>query len=100
MWACSRPEPVVAKMRRIFDDDEDRNALCVPPEQALASAPKLKRLWKARNSLSAKLSERRARLKREGIIAHEYATDEDSSTGAEDDGDRERSLGAHAVSLE
>jgi hypothetical protein len=45
-------------------------ASCATPELAKQAMPKLRRLWKARNELSSKLSERRAMLRREGIIDH------------------------------
>jgi hypothetical protein len=45
-------------------------ASCATPELAKQAMPKLKRLWQARNELSSKLSERRAMLRREGIIDH------------------------------
>jgi len=56
---------------------------CVPAEAALSAIPTIKRRWRARNTLGSKLSERRAKLKREGIIADTLATDESSS---DDDG--------------
>jgi len=63
-------------------------AMCAPLEQCMAGVPKLKRLWKARNSLSSKLSERRAMLKREGIIT-DVAVVSDSSTDDDDDEESE-----------
>jgi hypothetical protein len=45
-------------------------ASCATPELAKQAMPKLKRLWQARTELSSKLSERRAMLRREGIIDH------------------------------
>lgn len=62
-------------------------ATCVPTEDTLKGIPTIKRLWRARNTLSAKLSERRAKLKREGIISDSIGTDESSSENEEDASD-------------
>jgi hypothetical protein len=59
-------------------------ASCVPPERTIEGIPKLKRLWRARNTLGSKLSERRAKLRREGIITDEADSDE-SASDSEDD---------------
>jgi hypothetical protein len=63
--------------QHIFTADRKRGqhynhmqASCATPELAKQAMPKLRRLWKARNELSSKLSERRAMLRREGIIDH------------------------------
>jgi len=60
------------------------------PEQTHQALPKLKRLWKARNTLSSKLSERRAKLRREGIIDDDHdqsfeSDDDDDTDDANDD---------------
>jgi hypothetical protein len=62
-------------------------ATCVPTEEALKGIPTIKRLWRARNTLAAKLSERRAKLKREGIISDTIGTDESSSDNDDDTSD-------------
>ena len=65
--------------------------------------PKLRRLWKARNELCSKLSERRAMLRREGIIDHcdgasceQEDEDEDSEEDSED-GSSELSVNTESV---
>jgi hypothetical protein len=74
-------------------------ASCATPELAKQAMPKLRRLWKARNSLSSKLSERRAMLRREGIIAHcnGASCDEEEGDGDDDDDSTELSASPDSV---
>eukprot|EP00277_Geminigera_cryophila_P021849 CAMPEP_0179479650 /NCGR_PEP_ID=MMETSP0799-20121207/57840_1 /TAXON_ID=46947 /ORGANISM="Geminigera cryophila, Strain CCMP2564" /LENGTH=444 /DNA_ID=CAMNT_0021291393 /DNA_START=168 /DNA_END=1500 /DNA_ORIENTATION=- len=81
-------QPRLNKLLKVVASGSNMEAMCAPLEQCMAGVPKLKRLWKARNSLSSKLSERRAKLKREGIIT-DVAVVSDSSTDDDDDEESE-----------
>ena len=72
-------------------------ASCATPELAKQAIPKLKRLWKARNELSSKLSERRAMLRREGIITR---CDGASTDDGQEDGDSNEDSSELLVSTE
>ena len=73
------------------------------PELAQQAISKLKRLWKARNEPSSSFSQRRAMLRREGIIDHcvdgasceQEQEDEDGSSS--EDGSSELSVNTESV---
>jgi|LauGreDrversion2_3_1035106.scaffolds.fasta_scaffold54909_2 hypothetical protein len=69
------------------------------PELAQQAISKLKRLWKARNEPSSSFSQRRAMLRREGIITLSHC-DGASSDDGQEDGDSKDDNSELSVSTE